>query len=85
MDVKKEIIYGHAVRFYSAIKSVFKNDAKEKEDVTPILTGMCMGFLKFLGDATSSKGNYLDDIGMVNKIIVQYLMEFGKLVNEDQK
>lgn len=83
---KKDEICQHAAIFHNALRDVITNeesdfyiDIKQRKDLTPIVTGMCMGFLKFVRKMTRGNGNFLDDISMVNKIIVQFLMEFGEL------
>ena len=82
---KQEQLIQYASQFQSALMDVIVNDDSEfhveveSDDITDILTGMCMGFLTTIGKLTQAKGNYLDNISIVNKLIVQYLMKHGKI------
>jgi hypothetical protein len=83
-DKQTELIQ-YAASFQQALVDVITNEENEyhievkSDDITDILTGMCMGFLTTLGKLTRQRGNYLDNISMVNKLIVQYLMKYGAI------
>ena len=85
MKEKQDELIQYAAQFQGALVDVITNEDNEfhveikDEDITGVLTGMCMGFLTTIGNLTHSKGNYLDNISMVNKLIVQYLMQHGKI------
>lgn len=82
---KQTELFQYAASFQQALVDVITDEENDyhieikSEDITDILTGMCMGFLTTLGKLTRQKGNYLDNISMVNKLIVQYLMNYGTI------
>ena len=85
METKQKEIMQYAVRFEAALHDVLTNEENEfyveieNEDITDVMTGLCLGFLNLVRKLTRTKGNFLDHISMVNKIIVQYLMKYGKV------
>ena len=82
---KQEQLIQYAAQFQSALIDVITNEDNEfhveveSDDITDMLTGMCMGFLTTIGKFTQTKGYFLDNISTVNKLIVQYLMKHGKI------
>ena len=85
MKEKQDELIQYAAQFQGALVDVITNEDNEfhvevkDKDITGVLTGMCMGFLTIIGKLTHSNGNYLDNISMVNKLIVQYLMQHEKI------
>jgi len=74
---------GHAlVDVFTNKESEFYIDI-ERENVTDIVTGMCIGFLTVLGQFTRSKDDFLALESLVNRLIVQYLLEHGTYIKSD--
>ena len=88
MKEKQEKIFQYAAGVQSAIEDMLTNEENEfyvnlndveDGDITPFLTGMCIAHLTVLQKLCRFKGNYLDGIHMENRLIVQYLMNYGKI------
>lgn len=64
--------------------SDFYVNVKEQEggDLTPFITGFCIAHLEMLQKLCNKTGNYLEGIHIENRIIVQYLMQYGKIKYE---
>jgi len=95
MDKKKKLrrIVLYAANVQEAIKDMLTNedskfymDLREEKDgdITPFLTGMCMAHLTVLQKLCGSTGNFLDAIHIENRLIVQYLMDYGKVADEKE-
>ncbi len=90
MNEKNEKIYIFAANVEMAIRDMLTNEdsdyyvnlAEEDGDLTPFVTGMCMAHLKILLKLCNKTGNFLDGIHLENRLIVQYLMEFGTIREE---
>lgn len=90
MNEKEEKIYMHAANVEMAIRDMLTNEdsdyyvnlAEEDGDLTSFVTGMCIAHLKILLNLCNKTGNYLDGIHLENRLIVQYLMEYGKINKE---
>lgn len=90
---KEERILRHAANVRCAIEDMLTNEDsdfyvnladEEDGDITPFLTGLCMAHLQMLNKLCRIKGNYFDAIHMENRLIVQYLVNYGK-VDETKK
>ena len=93
MNEKQEKIFQYAANVQSAIEDMLTNEESdfyvnlneaENGDITPFITGMCIAHLTVLQKLCRFKGNYLDGIHMENRLIVQYIMNYGK-VDEGKK
>lgn len=90
MNEKEEKIYIHAAKVEMAIRDMLTNEdsdyyvnlAEEDGDLTSFVTGMCIAHLKILLKLCNKTGNYLDGIHQENRLIVQYLMEYGQITEE---
>ena len=85
---KQQEIFQYAACFQTAIIDVLTNkDAPyhievQDDDITDIVTGSVLGFLNFIKNVAKVKGNFNDSLHMVDKILLAYLLKYGKL-NED--
>ena len=87
---KQQEIFQYAVNFQRAITDVLTNEDApyhievQDNDITDIVTGAVLGFLNFIKNVANVEGNYNDYLHMVDKILLAYLMKYGKL-NEDEE
>lgn len=88
MDEKEKKIFQYATNVYGAIEDMLTNEESdyyvnlseaEDGDIAPFLTGMCMAHLTVLNELCRSECTYLGGIHMENRLIVQYLMKYGKI------
>ena len=88
MNKEQEKIFQHAANVQSAIEDMLTNEESdfyvnlneiEDGNITPFITGMCIAHLSVLQKLCHIKGNFLDGIHMENRLIVQYLMNYGKV------
>lgn len=81
-------IFQYAACFQTAIIDVLTNEDApyyikvQDDDITDIVTGAVLGFLNFIKNVAKVEGNYNDSLHMVDKILLAYLLKYGKH-NED--
>ena len=85
---KQQEIFQYAAYFQAAIADVLTNEDApyhievQDDDITDIVTGAVLGFLNFIKNVANVEGNFQDSLHMVDKILLSYLLKYGKL-NED--
>lgn len=89
MNEKNDKTLEFAAKVKSALEDIFSNQESdffvnlnelENGDLTPFLTGMCIAHLSVLRRLCRLKGDLLDCMHTENVLIVQYLIEHGKVV-----
>lgn len=91
LEKKQEQIFQYAAKFQMALANVFNDEENDyfieikNEDITDIVTGSVIGYLSFISHLTRRKGNLHDHLHLVDDILLQYLMQYGRQNDDDDE
>lgn len=88
MDKEKEI-QNYALCFASAIENIVRDKDNENyievddENATEVMIGLILGVGFAFNRLTGNYSNYLEFTHIANQLVVQYLMEYGKVADKN--